>query len=183
MLDRVVVAFASEKTRTQVVRILEASGISPAASCPSGAEAVRMVWSLGDAIVICGYKLRDMTASELAADLQGIGTLLVVSSPANLDFCTGKNLYKLATPASPSELIASLALLRQDRPAPRRDPQPTGATGEAGADRLVINRAKEILMNVNHMTEAEAHRFLQKRSMNYGVKLPEAARSILAQYQ
>ena len=182
-MDRIIVAFASEKTRIMVTRVLERSGISPAASCLSGAEVIRMVWTLGDAIVICGYKLRDMTAPELAADLQGIGTLLVVSSSANLDFCTGKNLYKLATPASPSDLIASLELLQQDRVSARRLSRQTTPQKPDEADHLVISRAKEILMNVNHMTEAEAHRFLQKRSMNHGVRLTEAAQSIIEQYQ
>ena len=182
-MDRIIVAFASEKTRIMVTRVLERSGISPAASCLSGAEVIRMVWTLGDAIVICGYKLRDMTAPELAADLQGIGTLLVVSSSANLDFCTGKNLYKLATPASLSDLIASLELLRQDRVSAHRLSRQTTPQKPDEADHLVISRAKEILMNVNHMTEAEAHRFLQKRSMNHGVRLTEAAQSIIEQYQ
>ena len=182
-MDRIIVAFASEKTRTLVARVLERGGISPTASCTSGAEVIRMVWTLGDAIVICGYKLRDMTAPELAADLQGIGTLLVVSSSANLDFCTGRNLYTLATPASPSELLASLELLQQDRTSARRRSRQAGPEQADGADRLVISRAKEILMHVNHMTEAEAHRFLQKRSMNHGVRLTEAAQSIIEQYQ
>ena len=182
-MDRIIVAFASEKTRIMVTRVLERSGISLAASCLSGAEVIRMVWTLGDAIVICGYKLRDMTAPELAADLQGIGTLLVVSSSANLDFCTGKNLYKLATPASPSDLIASLELLQQDRVSAHRLSRQTTPQKPDEADHLVISRAKEILMNVNHMTEAEAHRFLQKRSMNHGVRLTEAAQSIIEQYQ
>lgn len=182
-MDRIIVAFASEKTRSLVARVLERGGISPAASCASGAEAIRTVWTLGDAIIICGYKLRDMTAPELAADLQGIGTLLVVSSSANLDFCSGKNLYKLATPASPAELLASLELLRQDRVSARRRSRQAGVPQTEEEDRLIISRAKEILMHVNHMTEAEAHRFLQKRSMNNGVRLAEAAQSIMEQYQ
>lgn len=37
-------------------------------------------------------------------------------------------------------------------------------------------------MHVNHMTEEEAHRFLQRRSMNSGIPLVEAALSILEPY-
>ena len=37
-------------------------------------------------------------------------------------------------------------------------------------------------MDVNRMTEAEAHRFLQKRSMDSGMKLVEMAQYIIDSY-
>ena len=37
-------------------------------------------------------------------------------------------------------------------------------------------------MDVNRMTEAEAHRFLQKRSMDSGMKLAEMAQYIIDSY-
>ena len=36
-----------------------------------------------------------------------------------------------------------------------------------------------LLMDRNEMTEEQAHRFLQKKSMNSGVKLAETARMVL----
>lgn len=46
----------------------------------------------------------------------------------------------------------------------------------------LIRRAKELLMEVNRMSEAEAHRFLQKRSMDTGAKLADTARLVLEHY-
>ena len=37
-------------------------------------------------------------------------------------------------------------------------------------------------MDINRMTEAEAHRFLQKRSMDSGMKLAEMAQYIIHSY-
>lgn len=177
-MDRIVVAFAGEKARSRVTRLLESGGLSPAGSCSSGAEAIRLVWSLGDAIIICGYKLPDMTAADLAADLLGIGTILVVSSAVNLEYCQGENLFKLPIPASRSDFFDTLQLLRQtDLRRSRR-----GRRADDPGAGQAVRRAKERLMHVNHMTEEEAHRFLQRRSMNSGIPLVEAALSILEPY-
>lgn len=177
-MDRIIVAFASEKSQSQITRLLESGGIYPAGCCFNGAEAIRMVWNLGSAVVVCGFKLRDMTAEELAADLRGIGAVLVIASPAHLDFCTGENLFKLAVPASRADLFASLQLLQDFE---SRSLQHPGGAAPGDEPRLV-RQAKELLMDVHHMTEAEAHRFLQRRSMNTGLKLTEIARLILAEH-
>ena len=45
--------------------------------------------------------------------------------------------------------------------------------------KALITRAKELLMNRNCMTEEQAHRFIQKRSMDTGAKMVQTARKIL----
>ena len=177
-MDRIVVAFANEEARHRICRLLESDGWSPAASCGSGAEAIRTVRKLGSAIVICGFKLRDMTANDLAADLRGLAVLMVVSSAANLDFCEGENLHKLATPAPRSDFFATLELLRRFEEKHLHHPPPKRREEE----QKLIQKAKEVLMDVNRMTESEAHRFLQKRSMDAGLKMYETAQIIIDSY-
>ena len=79
-MDRIVVAFANEEAQRRIFRLLESDGYKPALCCASGAEAIRAVRKMGSAIVICGFKLRDMTANTLAADLRGTAVLLVVGA-------------------------------------------------------------------------------------------------------
>ena len=98
-MDRIILAFASEKAHAQLTRTLGSGGLVPTVSCFSGAEAIRAARKLGSAVVICGFHLRDMTAELLAADLAGIAPVLVVSSPGNLALCGDENLIKLAVPA------------------------------------------------------------------------------------
>lgn len=45
---------------------------------------------------------------------------------------------------------------------------------------FVIQRAKEILMSRNHMTESEAHKYLQKCSMDSGTNVVETAQMVLS---
>lgn len=48
------------------------------------------------------------------------------------------------------------------------------------ADEKAIKDAKELLMARNHMTEEEAHRYLQKTSMDSGTNLVETAQMVLS---
>ena len=167
-MDRIILAFASEKAHAQITRILGSGGLAPSISCFSGA------------VVICGFRLRDMTAEMLAVDLTGIAPVLVISSPGNLELCGDRNLIKLAVPSSRAEFFASLDLaqgvLAGGAPASRLHIQ------RSAEEERLICRAKAVLMEVNLMSEAEAHRFLQKYSMDTGLRLAETARLILERY-
>lgn len=177
-MDRVLVAFSSEESQRRIARLLESAGLLPVCGFFSGTDVIRAVHKAGSALVVCGFKLRDMTASDLAASLRGSGAVLVVSSAPYLDLCEGENLFKLATPVSRSEFIATLELLQQFQ-----NRQPRHPPSRRNEDELqLIQKAKTLLMEVNRMSEAEAHRFLQKRSMDTGAKLTETARVILDSY-
>jgi response regulator NasT len=49
-------------------------------------------------------------------------------------------------------------------------------------DTADINKAKELLMSRNGMTEQEAHRFIQRKSMDTGAKAVETARLIIESF-
>ena len=46
-----------------------------------------------------------------------------------------------------------------------------------------ITKAKELLMDRNHMTEVEAHRYLQKCSMDSGTGMVETAQMVISLIQ
>ena len=48
------------------------------------------------------------------------------------------------------------------------------------SEKTEIKDAKELLMARNHMTEEEAHRYLQKTSMDSGTNLVETAQMVLS---
>jgi len=146
--------------------------------CFSGADVIRAVRKLGSAVVICGFKLRDMTAGDLAASLRGTAALLVVTSPVYLDMCGGDNLYKLPTPVARADFFSSLRMIRELEEKQLHPP----VIQRRASEQQVVDRAKELLINVNRMTESEAHRFLQKRSMDTGLRMVETAQYIINTY-
>ncbi|MCI8810569.1 MAG: response regulator [Oscillibacter sp.] len=170
-----IIAFSNAEAQRRIRRLLESGGCRPAVCCTSGGEAIRAARNIENSIIICGFRLPDMTANELAADLRGRAAVLVVSSAANVDLCEGENLYKLATPAPRAEFFAILDLLGRSKETLRRRPPPR----RDGEECRLIEKAKKLLMDVNRMTEAEAHRFLQKQSMDTGLKLTETAQTVI----
>lgn len=177
-MDQIVVAFENENNRKRVSDMVEASGMVVKVSCRSGSEAIRAIRKMGGGIVISGYKLAEMTVSDLAYDLTGIAMILAIAPPQQLELCRSDNIFKLPTPFAKGDLVSSLRMLSQMQEkhykavSPRRSEKDT-------AD---INKAKEILMSKNGMTEDEAHRFIQRRSMDTGAKASETARLIISMY-
>ena len=46
-------------------------------------------------------------------------------------------------------------------------------------EEALLARAKEKLMEAKGLTEAQAHRYLQKQSMDHGIRMTEMARRVL----
>ena len=166
-MDRIVLAFATEEAHAQLTRLLGSGGLVPPSAASAAAEAIRAARKLGERRGDLRLPSAGHDRGAAGRGPAGIAPVLVVSSPGNLELCGEENLFKLAVPATRAEFFASLDLLcRRDGAAPPAHPQPQRSEEE---ERL-IRRAKALLMEVNLMSEAEAHRFLQKRSMDAGAE-------------
>lgn len=164
----VVVAFSRPETAQRFAGALEAEGLSVLRVCTAGAQALRALEPCEDAVLVCGARLPDRTADELARDLDGRAAVLVAARPEWLALCEEPSLHQLALPASGTQLAAAVrAAVRPERPAPR--------TADEGR---LIDEAKRALM-ARGMTEAEAHRFLQRESMRLGVRMAVCAQLTL----
>ena len=109
------------------------------------------------------------------ADLPDSCILLVIATQAQLQFCDNEDIFRLPAPVSRSDLMASvrLALQMEHRleklVRPRRNEE----------EKAIIEQAKALLMERNGMTEEQAHRFIQKRSMDNGTRMVQTARLVL----
>lgn len=178
-MDKIIVAFENDNNRRRVGEILESSGIAIKGSFKSGSEAIRAIRKLSGGIIICGYKLPEMTATDLAYDLNGLAMVLVIAPPQQLELCTNDNVFKLPTPFSRADLVSSVRMLLQME---QKRFKATAPPRRSEKDAAVISKAKELLMGKNGMTEQEAHRFIQRRSMDTGAKAVETARLIIESY-
>lgn len=173
-MNHILVAFAGEKTRQRMTDIFESTGIRVSASCSSGAEVLRWCGRMGGGVVLSGYRLMDMMADELFENLPQGFSMLLLATEMELESCNHDGICKLSAPVQRSELVDSVRMLldqsgRETAPVPKRSTE----------DKLLITRAKELLMSRNCMTEEQAHRFIQKRSMDTGSKMVETAMRIL----
>lgn len=177
-MDGIIVAFESDETRHRISDMLESGGMPPSFSCSSGAEAIRAAAQTPGVIVVCGFKLIDMTADELAHTLGGEGIILVMARPTQLELCEQEGIFKLAFPITRSDLLASLRMLRQI------SEKLTVSTRQrrSSQNAALVSKAKQVLMSNNHMTEEQAHRFIQKKSMDTGSRLEDTAQLIINTY-
>ena len=177
-MDRIIVAFENENNRKRICDMLEASGITIRGSCRSGSEAIRAIRKMSGGIVICGYKLPEMTVTDLAYDLGSIAMVLAIAPSQQLEMCRNENVFKLPTPFTKSDLVSSVRMLLQLEGKHFKTTPPRRSEKELAE----ISKAKELLMSRNGMTEEEAHRFIQRRSMDTGAKAVETARIIIETY-
>lgn len=174
-MDRVIVAFESKDNRLRVKEMLEREGIFPASCTASGAGALRAALELGGGVVVCGYKMSDMSAPELAASLPQTGVLLLVASPTQLDMVADDDIFRIAAPLSRGDLAASVRMLMQLERQKVRQMRPR----RPDLEKQIIAQAKEKFMEKQGFSEQEAYRAMQKKSMDQGRPLVEIAAEIL----
>ena len=173
-MSQIIVAFDSGSNRRRISDMLDSVGMTVKGVCRSGAEAIRKVQELNGGLVICGYKLADMTAADLARGLDGKACILVIAPPDQLGDCGEESVFTLPAPVTKADVVSSVRMLEQLLDMLSRRSAP-----ERGTERQVIDRAAALLCRKSGMPEADARRFIQRRSVESGLKLTDAARRIL----
>lgn len=170
-MAKIIVAFGDERKRMQIAGALEDSGIEVFRRCATGSEALRTLNVCHDGVLVCGTKLPDRTADELADDIDSAALMLVIGKPERLEFCESRDVFKLSAPFTRGELASAVRMLLQLHN--MRMPQ------RSGNDRALVEAAKQKLMETYNFTEPQAHRALQRASMNFGIKMSDSARRVL----
>lgn len=172
---RTVIALGNSEHANTICSALEQSGVEVRYRCRTGAEAIRAIRKMGGGVVLCPFKLPDMTADTLASNLSGMATLLVIAKPQYLELCDEEDLFKIPVPVRMAELIGSVNMLIQmDRMrAAHAVPKRSAEAQE------LINQAKELLMERNGFSETAAHRYLQRRSMETCARMEETAKIVI----
>ena len=147
------------------------------AICNSGSEILRIAHDRDFGIVICTKNLKDMAYLELADYLPSSFYMIVLTKDASAETFSDR-MIKLLLPLRSSELISTIEMisagfLRHKR---KKEKPYKAKTKE---ENQIIERAKQLLMERNGMTEQEAFRYIQKTSMDTGRKSVETAEMIL----
>lgn len=178
-MTSIMIVFPKVEDARSIKNILVRSGHCVTAVCVTGAQAISQADGLNDGIVICGYRMPDMIFSELRENLPpGFDLLLLASRNVIEEYGSGDCL-SLAMPLKVHELLETVDMMVQnaERRRRRRRELPKQRRPEETA---LIREAKELLMERNHMTEEEAHRYIQKCSMDSSTNMVETAQMILS---
>jgi len=173
----IIVVFPKIENAKSVRSILLKSGYTVDAVCSSGAQALRAANDLDSGIIICTYRLPDMVYSELYEYLAPRYDMLLIGTQRQIRERETEDIVGLCTPLKVHELLQTVAMMAEVsiRKKKKRKQKPKSRSAE---EKRRIDQAKMLLMERNHFSEEEAHRYLQKRSMENGTSLVETAQMI-----
>lgn len=173
-MERVIVAFESEKTCERICDILESGCAASCLRARSAGEVKRLAGKHHIGTVVCGFKLKDETAEDLFYDLPQSSVMLVIAHQSQLDMLS-EDVFSLPAPVARGDLCLAVEMALQMNRRLERMLRPKRNTDEND----IVEKAKRILMERDGMTEEQAHRFLQKKSMDNGSKMVQTAILIL----
>ena len=179
---------AAEKFHTSLRELLPAGRYSPVRCANDASEARRCILESRYDIIVISAPLRDEFGTHLAqhfAEQSGAGILLLVKPEYYSDVSaqvTPCGVLTLPKPTSPQMMLQCMELLCGTRERLRRMEQKSASMEEKMAEIRLVNRAKWILIEQLKMTEAEAHRHIEKQAMDRCVSKKEIAFGIITTY-
>ncbi len=176
------------KLSASLSALLSELGFSPVLTEQSAVGARQRVTEAGYDIVVINTPLPDEFGTRLALDLVEDSTvcvLLLVKEEHYSDIEARVSPYGVLTlpkPTSAAAVSQALALLRATRERLRRFEQKNATIEEKMQEIRLVNRAKWLLIENLKMTEAEAHRYIEKTAMDRCVSRREIAQSVIKTY-
>lgn len=188
-LEQVLVVSSSEKSQKYFLDFLGAHAVKTSGSVATGGEARRTVMQHDYELVIINAPLKDEFGHELATDLAEktkVGVVLVVKA----------ELYETV-----SAKVESAGVIVAQKPINRMLLYQSMRIAAASGRRLealqkenqklqkkihevqLVGRAKCALVQYRHLTEQEAHRYIEKQAMNQRVPRLDIAEDILHTYE
>ncbi len=174
----VIIVFPKLENGNKIKRILVQSGFDVKAVCTTGAQALQHVQGLSGGIVVCSYRFADMMYTELHEYLPPGFEMLLVASAEICDTRETTDIVCLKLPMRIHELLQTLNMMAGEISRLRKkNKKPRERTKE---EENIIREAKALLMERNNMTEEEAHRYIQKKSMDNGISFVETSQMIVS---
>ncbi len=183
-MKSVIIAFSNPLLTGWVTTVLNRGGYSVEYVCKTAGDVVRVADFCTSPVVVSGFQFTDMTAEDLVGILGDRLSVVTVVLPHQRDLVERSDMNVVPYPVSAAELLA--AIENEERKAAVQAVHvPDAVSGKVRSnerpaeEKLLILKAKNLLMERFQMTESQAHRFLQKTSMDRGLKLIDAARKVL----
>ena len=182
---KVLVAGANDKTFAFLQTLLPGSSYDPPLRAGSAGEAKRMALDYAVDIAILNAPMRDEFGTQLALNLarDNVGVLLLVpgeSFDGVRDQVEDEGVMALAKPLTRQTLEMGLHMITALRGKLLQMGRRNRALQEKMTDIRTINRAKWLLIEQLKMTEAEAHRHIEKQAMDRCVTRRAVAEDILS---
>lgn len=175
MPSNILVAFKNPKISETVAKMLTYGNFRPSYICSSGSELQKQLNYYSGGIIVCGYNLKDCSIIQLAEDVPKSFSIILIGNKSQMELFENDRIFRLSVPLHKDDLICSVSmLLNMDT-----NPNKIYKNPRNEKDEKFIRLAKETLIDRYAMTESQAHKYMQKKSMDSGKKLVDIAKIIL----
>ncbi len=184
----VLVVSSSEKFNTTVKGLLSESDYSPVTFAKSTGEAQRILVDKTYDLVIINSPLSDGVGTDLAIDVSGNQRCVCMILVGNGNYellesrVTDYGVYTLLKPFTAQNFMQAVKWLAVSRERLRKLEKKTLSLNERMDEIRIVNRAKWVLIDQLHMTEPDAHRYIEKQAMDRCCPKREIAESIIKTY-
>ena len=185
----VLIVTASDSFTEKIMPLLPVTDYWPVTTAHSNSEARRKILETAFDIVLINAPLPDDFGMRLAIDIctgSGAGVLLMVRNDQFDDVyarVVGYGVLTLSRPTSVRMVAQNLRILCATRERMRRMEEKQTAVEEKIEEIRLVNRAKWLLIECLGMTEPEAHRYIEKQSMDRRISKQEVAETVIKTYQ
>ena len=185
----VLIVTASDSFTNSVMPLLPVTDYWPVTTARSVGEARRRIAETDFDIVLINAPLPDDFGMRLAIDIctnSGAGVLLMVKSDLFNDIYAKVVNYGVITLSKPTnmQMVAqNLRILCATRERMRQMEAKQATVEEKIEEIRLVNRAKWLLIECLNMTEPEAHRYIEKQSMDLRISKREVAENIIKTYK
>ncbi len=178
-MTNIVVAFSRQGDAKNIKNILMRNGFQVVAVCTSGSQVLSSLEDLSSGIVVSGYRFEDMMYQEIREYMPKGFDMLLVALPSRFEGEMPRDVVCLSMPLKVHDLVGTLEMMCRSQ-VKRKRRMGEHPAGRNERELQIIARAKEILMERNNMSEREAHRYIQKCSMDSGTNMVETAWMIIS---
>lgn len=177
-MSGIIVVFPKIEDAKSIRNLLVRKGFTVTAACTTGAQVLNYADDMGEGIVVSGYRLGDMMYSQLRECLPSQFAMLLLASRRALAQKEPDNVVCVAMPLKVHELIDTINMMQGTMG--RRRKKKERSKERDPREKAIIEQAKRLLMERNNMSEEEAHRYVQKCSMDSGTNMVETAEMIMS---
>lgn len=184
---RVLVVGANDKICDFISDLLPRSSYEPLIRADNAGAARRMVLDEKVDIAIVNAPLREEFGTQLALDLadENIAVLLLTAADVYDQICykvEDEGVLTLSKPMSRQSFFSAVKLLTAMRGKLVKLDRRNQALQEKMLDIRTVNRAKWLLIEHHHMSENDAHRYIEKQAMDMRMSRREVAEGIIRAY-
>jgi response regulator NasT len=188
-MERALIVSAGEKTVQRLSELVSSRPPISVLAAADGSSARRMVSENDVAVVIINAPLPDENAIRLATDIvehSAVGLLLLVKSSL-ADAVSSRvepyGVFVVEKPIQRTFFMRALSLAHASAGRLRGNRLETVRLQDKISELQLVNRAKCALIQYLRLTEAQAHRYIEKQAMDCRITKREVALGILHTYE